>query len=88
LAATCLKEIIVNHWSKIELQDRVQIKEYLMQFLVLKGCQCEHAVLKMIMMMLAKITKKAWFEQPELQNIVVELLGMCAVSPKHLQIGM
>jgi len=40
----------------------------------------------MVIMILSKITKKAWFEQPLIHNTVLELLGMGTLSPSHLQL--
>lgn len=40
----------------------------------------------MVIMILSKITKKAWFEQPLIHNTVLELLGMGTLSPCHLQL--
>ena len=80
LAASTIKEIFVDHWLKIEVSEKLQIKDYLINFLIQKGPTCEKQVLKMIIILVAKVTKLSWFDHPELQAIVNDLIKMCEIS--------
>jgi hypothetical protein len=42
----------------------------------------------MIMILVAKVTKMSWFDHPELQAIVADLLKMCSLSPQHCLIAL
>jgi len=83
-----MKEIFVDHWLKIEVSEKLQIKDYLIHFLVQKGPACDKQVLKMVMILVAKVTKMSWFDHPELQGIVTDLLKMCTISPQHSLIAL
>ena len=61
-----MKEIFVEHWLKIDVSEKLQIKDYLIQFLAQKGPNCEKEVLRMIIILIAKVTKMSWFDHPEL----------------------
>ena len=73
LAASALKNILGECWLKIGIQDKMAIKEYLMNFLVNHAMKCERQVMKMMIILLAKITKLSWFDHPELQTVVTEI---------------
>lgn len=40
------------------------------------------------MILVAKVTKMSWFDHPELQGIVTDLLKMCTVSAQHTLIAL
>ncbi len=44
-----------------------------MNFLVNHAMKCERQVMKMMIILLAKITKLSWFDHPELQTVVTEI---------------
>jgi hypothetical protein len=66
LAASSLKQLFTTHWSKIPSQEKVGIKDYLLNFLVNKGVNSDQQVLKMVIILLAKVVKMSWFDHPEL----------------------
>ena len=42
----------------------------------------------MIIILVAKVTKLSWFDHPELQGIVNDLIKMCEISPRHSLIAL
>jgi exportin-7 len=70
LAASSLKQLFTTHWSKIANPEKVGIRNYLLMFLVNKGVSCEQQVLKMVIILLAKVVKMSWFDHPEIQSVI------------------
>ena len=70
LAASSLKQLFTTHWPKIANHEKVGIKDYLLMFLINKGVSCEQHVLKMVIILLAKVVKMSWFDHPEIQSVV------------------
>lgn len=70
MAASALKQLIEKHWSQIPGTEVVSLKTTLLNYLANKGCECEQQVLKMVIMLLVKVVKLAWNDQPSVQSIV------------------
>lgn len=60
LAASCIKETISEFWPK--LTNKTELKDFLLHFLFNKGTSCEKQVLNMVIMCIAKLTKKGWHD--------------------------
>jgi hypothetical protein len=60
LAASCIKETITEFWPK--LSNKTELKDFLLHFLFNKGTSCEKQVLNMVIMCIAKLTKKGWHD--------------------------
>jgi exportin-7 len=88
LAASSLKQLFTTHWSKIAANEKVGIKDYLLNFLVNKGVNSEQQVLKMVIILLAKVVKMSWFDHPEIQSIVGDLVKLFFISDKHLLVAL
>ena len=83
-----MKQIFSTHWAKIPVQEKVSIKDYLLNFLAQKGLSCDDAVRNMIIIVLAKIAKMSWFDHPELQSVVQDLMQLFPLSQGHMLIGL
>jgi hypothetical protein len=57
-------------------------------FLVNKGVSCEQQVLKMVIILLAKVVKMSWFDHPEIQSVVQDLIKMFLMSDRHMFIAL
>ena len=49
------------------------IKDYLLHFLASKAFVVDKEVMKMMIVLLAKICKLSWFDNPELQSMISEI---------------
>jgi hypothetical protein len=56
----------MKHWQVIPPQEKIAIKDYILNFLASKGPQLNTQVLNMIIILLAKVVKMSWFDHPEL----------------------
>ena len=72
LGASAIKTLLSDCWLKIPMAEKVAIKEYLVNYLksdmVLKQ---EKQVVKMMILLLAKIAKLAWLDDPDIKNGLV-----------------
>ena len=80
LSATSLKNLLGEHWTKIPLNEKMAIKDYLLNFLASKAFIVDKEVMKMMIVLLAKICKLSWFDNPELQTMVTEITQFFTVN--------
>ncbi len=66
LSASALKNILGENWNKIPVQEKMAIKDYLLNFLANKALGCDKQVMRMMIILLARICKLSWFDHPEL----------------------
>ena len=66
LSASAMKQLFSTHWTKIPLEEKIAIKDYMLQYLRDQGPSMDQQVLKMVIGLLAKIVKLTWFDHPEL----------------------
>ena len=87
-----MKQLLQDNWMKISGEEKGEIRKYLVNYLkdannVLKK---EKQVVKMMILLLAKITKLGWFDDVEIKHSIVPDLTMIlhSDSPKHKLIGL
>ena len=88
MAASSLKNCFVKHGANIPPEEKIAIKDYILNFLAAKGPQLNNQVLKMVIMLLAKVTKMSWFDSTELQVIVPQLQKLGNMSQAHSLVSM
>ena len=73
LAASALKQLLTDHWHNIQLEEKSAIRRYLLSYLMSESAVLTHdkQVVKMMMLLLARITKMGWFDDPEIKNSIV-----------------
>lgn len=70
------------------MQEKVSIKDYLLNFLATRSLNCDEQVRNMIIIVLAKIAKMSWFDHPELQSVVQDLMRLFTLSQGHMLVGL
>jgi hypothetical protein len=68
-----MKTLLTDHWLKIPMNEKVAIKNYLVNYLMQTEIvtRQEKQCVKMMILLLAKIAKLAWFDDPEIKNGLV-----------------
>ena len=66
MAVSALKQLFTQNWLKIPVAEKLSIKDFLINFLVQHEASLDQQVSKMIIILLAKITKMSWFDHPEI----------------------
>lgn len=92
LAASALKQILSEYWLKIPLEEKTAIRRYLLNYLMSEATVLSHEkqVVKMMMLLLARITKLGWFDDADIKNgIVPELTKILdQKSAEHRLVGL
>jgi len=95
LSASALKNQIQDNWSKLPSEEKKWVKQYILTFLMtpsmVLGVQTyQKEVTKMMMLLLAKMAKVAWLDDPDIKNeIVPELTKLISQQdPRHKMIGL
>jgi len=89
LAATSIKNLLSDHWTKVSSETKLQLKEYCLHFLANKSLACEKGVLKMVLQLIAKICKLSWLDNLELKTLVDDILQLFTInSSEHILIGL
>ena len=88
VSASALKQLYTEHYATIGEQEVLRLKECLLNYLVNKGCQCEQQVLKMVVMLLVKVVKIGWYEHPQMQTLVSDLIKFGTLGERHLLISL
>ena len=70
VSASALKQLFTKHWSSIAVSEKLGIKDFVINFLLAKEATLDQQVAKMVMILLAKITKMSWFDHPEIQGAI------------------
>jgi hypothetical protein len=73
LAATSIKNLLCDNWSKISNEEKVSIKDFCLGYLVNKALHSDKNVMKMILQLMAKICKLSWLDNVELKSLVSEI---------------
>ena len=73
LCASAMKTLLTDYWLKIPMNEKIAIKNYLVNYLMQTDIvtRQEKQVVKMMMLLLAKIAKLAWFDDPDIKNGLV-----------------
>lgn len=79
LAASSIKNLLSDHWSLVPVNQKVVLKDYLLNYLANKGLKGDKNVMKMITLILAKICKLSQFDHPELNNLIPEIASLFTV---------
>ena len=80
MSASALKNLLGDNWNKIPVNEKLAIKEYLLNFLANKALQVDKQVMRMMILLLAKICKLSWFDHPELQTMITDITHLFSVS--------
>lgn len=78
-----LKNLVADHWSKLDSQKRVELRKYCLKFLNEKGPDSKRHVLNAVIMLLVKVVKISWFDDLSHQEIVNDLYSSFGLSINH-----
>ena len=87
-----MKNILTENWLKIPMTQKIGIKNYLVSYLSSQDIvtRQDKQVVKMMILLLAKIAKLAWFDDADIKNGLVPELSkiMLSNSNEHRLIGL
>jgi hypothetical protein len=76
MGASAMKTLLSERWVKIPMNEKVAIKQYLVSYLSNTEVVIhqDKQVVRMMILLLAKIAKLAWFDDAEIKNELVPRL--------------
>mmetsp|Transcript_50614 Transcript_50614/g.98983 ORF Transcript_50614/g.98983 Transcript_50614/m.98983 type:complete len:1106 (+) Transcript_50614:331-3648(+) len=82
VASNSLTELITNHWNKFTVQQRIVIRDYVLNYVAQHGPSQQEFVNISLIKLLCRITKLGWFDDPAHRELCDEQV------PKFLQHGL
>ena len=87
-----MKQLLEANWRQIAPDERIGVRKYCTQYLRSQELirTKDPNVVKMIVLLLTKITKLSWFDDPEVKNCIVPDLNFILNSPdpSHRLVGL
>lgn len=87
-AAWTLTKVVTTHWSQISQDERVQLRNYVLNYLANKGVGLEHFVRLELATLLCRVTKLGWGDGEAHRSIVKDVSNFLQASEEHCVIGL
>lgn len=89
VAARCLQTLVTEHWTSFTEAQRVEIRDYLLNFLAQKGPLLETFAMMAVVSLVVQITKLGWLDAGEgIRTIVDECKKFLQATVQHCAIGL
>ncbi|XP_010694655.2 uncharacterized protein LOC104907423 isoform X1 [Beta vulgaris subsp. vulgaris] len=87
LASSSLLKQVTDH--SLSLQLRLDIRNYLINYLATRGPELQHFVIQSLIQLLCRLTKFGWFEDDRFREVVKESMSFLSqATPHHYAIGL
>lgn len=87
-ATWTLTKLVTSYWAQVSKDERVQLRNYVLNYLATKGPQLHLDVNRELSTLLCRVTKLGWIEDEVHRNIVDDLSSFLEASPEHCVIGL
>lgn len=87
-AAWCLTKLVTAFWAQIGPEERIQLRNYILNYLANKGPQLEHFVCLELSTLLCRVTKYGWNDSEIHKSIVDDISRFLDASEEHCIIGL
>ncbi|KAK9733076.1 hypothetical protein RND81_04G041800 [Saponaria officinalis] len=87
LASSSLLKQVTEH--SLSLQLRLDIRNYLINYLATRGPELQHFVIQSLIQLLCRLTKFGWFDDDRFREVVKESMSFLSqATPHHYAIGL
>ncbi|XP_021857908.1 uncharacterized protein [Spinacia oleracea] len=87
LASSSLLKQVTDH--SLSLQLRLDIRNYLINYLATRGPELQHFVIQSLIQLLCRLTKFGWFDDDRFRDVVKESMSFFnQTTPHHYAIGL
>ncbi|XP_074310718.1 uncharacterized protein LOC141646709 [Silene latifolia] len=87
LASSSLLKQVTEH--SLPLQLRLDIRNYLVNYLATRGPELQHFVIQSLIQLLCRLTKFGWFDDDRFRDVVKESMSFLShATPQHYTIGL
>lgn len=87
-AAFVLTKLVGSFWQQIPADQRIQLRNYVLNFLASKGPQLKHQVRLELTTLLCRVTKLGWQQDDTFRTIVEDITRFLDASEEHCVIGL
>lgn len=87
-AAWVLTKLVTSYWAQIGIEERVQLRNYVLNYLANKGPQTEQYVRLELSTLLCRVTKLGWNDGDTHRTIVDDVTRFLDASAEHCMIGL
>ncbi|CAM9433954.1 unnamed protein product [Ascophyllum nodosum] len=88
LASSSLTRLISNHWNSFTPPQRVEIRNYILNYLGSVGPNLTDYVKTSLIQLLCRITKLGWFDDPQHREVVDAVMRFLQATNGHYVIGL
>jgi exportin-7 len=88
VATNALKKLLQQSWNHLTPQQRVDYRNYVLNFLATSGPTSTHFVCAALVQLLACVTKLGWMDLEDHQQIMHEVSKFLQATPSHLALGL
>ena len=85
LAASAMKRVLEENWRHVSPEEKVAVRKYLTDYLLNANIVLnqDKQVVKMMILLLAKIAKLGWFDDPDIKTGIVPELMQILMNPSN-----
>lgn len=87
-AGSSMMKVLTNNWNSFTVADRIEIRNYLLNHLATRGPAISQFVATVLIQLLARVTKFAWFDDPSHQDITDNVAKFLEATVPHFIIGL
>lgn len=87
-AAWVLTKLVTSYWAQIGKEERVQLRNYVLNYLANKGPSLEQYVRLELSTLLCRVTKLGWTDGQPHRNVVDDVGRFLDASEEHCMIGL
>jgi exportin-7 len=88
VASQALTSLITSHWNNFTSEQRIVVRNYILDYLATKGPKLEAFVTQYLVKLLCRITRLGWFDDPKHQQLAEECEKFLSATVQHCVIGL
>jgi len=88
VASNSLIELITTHWNNLTIQQRIDVRNYILEYLANKGPNQSDFVLGSLIQLVCRITKLGWFDDSTHRELTEDITKFLHASIDHCILGL
>ncbi len=88
VAANSLTQLITTHWNNFTVQQRIEIRNYVLSYLGNSGPTLTDFVSTQLIKLVCRITKLGWFDDPSHRELAEEVTKFLQATVDHCVLGL
>jgi len=88
VASNSLTELITTHWNNFTVQQRIDIRNYILGYLANTGPSLQDFVVMSLIKLVCRITKLGWFDDPTHRELADDVTKFLQATVDHCILGL